>query len=84
MDANIIFGSVFDDEMENKLKITVIATGFEHEVREERLSPMPQPARIKEEEEVSLAARQTPLLSHPNRSGSESDLDVPAFLRQEV
>ncbi len=84
VDANIIFGSVFDDEMENKLKITVIATGFEDELREERLSPRPQAARIKEEEEIPLAAREAPLLSHPNRSDSETDLDVPAFLRQEV
>jgi len=84
VDANIIFGSVFDDEMENKLKITVIATGFEDEVMEERVSPRPQPARIKEEEEIPLAARQAPLLSHPNRPDSETDLDVPAFLRQEV
>ncbi len=80
-DANIIFGSVFDDEMENKLKITVIATGFEDEVGEEKLSSRPQPARIKEEEEDPLAARQAPLLSHPNRSDSETDLDFPAFLR---
>ena len=83
VDANIIFGSVFDDEMKNKLKITVIATGFEDEVGEEKLSPEPQPAQIKEEEEILLAARQAPLLSHPNRSDSETDLDVPAFLRQE-
>ncbi len=83
VDANIIFGSVFDDEMENKLKITVIATGFEDEVREERLSPRPQSASIKEEEGISLAAQEAPLLSHPNRSDSETDLDVPAFLRQE-
>lgn len=84
VDANIIFGSVFDDDMKNKLKITVIATGFEDEAGEERLSPRPQPARIKEEEEVPLAARQAPLLSHPNRSDSETDLEFPAFLRQEV
>ena len=84
VDANIIFGSVFDDEMENKLKITVIATGFEDEVREERLSPRPQPARIKEEEKIPLADREAPVLSHPIRSDSETDLDVPAFLRQEV
>ena len=83
VDANIIFGSVFDDDMENKLKITVIATGFEDEAGEERLSPRPQPARIKEEEEITLAARQAPLLSHPDRPDSETDLDVPAFLRQE-
>ena len=81
VDANIIFGSVFDDEMKNKLKITVIATGFEDEVGEEKLSPKPQPARIKEEEEVPLVARQAPLLNHPNRSDSETDLDFPAFLR---
>ncbi|TDI11529.1 MAG: cell division protein FtsZ [Acidobacteria bacterium] len=84
VDANIIFGSVFDDDMKNKLKITVIATGFEDEAGEERLSPKPQPARIKEEEEVPLAARQAPLLSHPDRPDSETDLEFPAFLRQEV
>lgn len=84
VDANIIFGSVFDDDMKNKLKITVIATGFEDEAGEERLSPRPQPARIKEEEEVPLAARQAPLLSHPDRPDSETDLEFPAFLRQEV
>lgn len=81
VDANIIFGSVFDDEMKNRLKITVIATGFEDEFGEEKLSPKPQPARIKEEEEVPLVARQAPLLNHPNRSDSETDLDFPAFLR---
>ena len=84
VDANIIFGSVFDDDMKNKLKITVIATGFEDEAGEERLSPRPQPARIKEEEEITLAARQAPLLSHPDRPDSETDLEFPAFLRQEV
>src|SRR5262249_60385171 len=29
-DANIIFGSVISDEMNDRLKITVIATGFNH------------------------------------------------------
>jgi cell division protein FtsZ len=84
VEANIIFGSVFDDEMGKKLKITVIATGFEDEVRGERLSPRPQPERIKEEEKIPLAVREASVLSHPNRSDSETDLDVPAFLRQEV
>ncbi len=84
VDANIIFGSVFNDDMENKLKITVIATGFEDEVRGERLSPRPQPERIKEEEKIPLAVREASVLSHPNQSDSETDLDVPAFLRQEV
>ena len=84
VDANIIFGSVFDDEMENKLKITVIATGFEDEVREERPSSRPQPVRIDEEEAIFLTPPEAPVLGHPNRSDPETDLDVPAYLRQEV
>ncbi len=84
VDANIIFGSVFDDGMENKLKITVIATGFEDEVRGERTSSRPQPARIDEEEEIPLTPREAPVLRHPNRPDPETDLDVPAYLRQEV
>ena len=83
-DANIIFGSVFNDDMENKLKITVIATGFEDEFGGERLSPRTQPARIEEEEQVPLVAQEAPVLGHPDRSDSETDLDVPAYLRQEV
>lgn len=35
-DANIIFGAVIDDKMSNKMRITLIATGFEH------LTPMRQ------------------------------------------
>ena len=84
VDANIVFGSVFDDEMENKLKITVIATGFEDEVREERPSSRPQPVRIDEEEAILLTPPEAPVLGHPNRSDPETDLDVPAYLRQEV
>lgn len=31
-DANIIFGTVYDEDSDDKVKITVIATGFEHTV----------------------------------------------------
>ncbi len=37
-DANIIFGSVIDDELGDEVKITVIATGFQQ--REERSRAM--------------------------------------------
>ena len=84
VDANIIFGSVFDDAMENKLKITVIATGFEDEVRGERLSSRTQSARIEEEEQIPLVAQEAPVSGYANRSDPETDLDVPAYLRQEV
>ena len=82
-DANIIFGSVFDDEMEDKLKITVIATGFDEEEMEDSSSFRRQPARAKQNEGSTLTTRE-PVMIHASGSQSESDLDVPAFLRKKV
>ncbi len=82
-DANIIFGSVFDDEMEDKLKITVIATGFDEEEMEDSSSFRRQPARAKQNEGSALTTRE-PVLIRASGSESETDLDVPAFLRKKV
>jgi len=41
-DANIIFGAVVDPSLEGRVKITVIATGFEH-ARSERSTPAAAP-----------------------------------------
>ena len=38
-DANIIFGTVFDAEMEDRIKITVIATGFDNHAQAEKPKP---------------------------------------------
>ena len=82
-DANIIFGSVFDDQMKDKLKITIIATGFDEEEMEDSLSFRRQPGRAKQDEGGSLATRE-PVLIHASGSQSEDDLDVPAFLRKKA
>ena len=37
-EANIIFGAVIDERMQGELRITVIATGFTHEIRQQTLS----------------------------------------------
>jgi len=34
-DANIIFGATSSDEFDDEMRVTVIATGFEHKVEEE-------------------------------------------------
>lgn len=39
-DANIIFGAVIDESLEDELKVTVIATGFDR--RGKKKSPMPE------------------------------------------
>ena len=41
-DANIIFGAVVDPKLSNKVKITVIATGFDH-VKTDRSTPAAAP-----------------------------------------
>ena len=82
-DANIIFGSVFDDQMKDKLKITVIATGFDDEEMEASSSFRRQPARAKQNEDSTLTTRE-PVLIHASDSQSETDLDVPAYLRKKV
>ncbi|MER3409046.1 MAG: cell division protein FtsZ [Thermoleophilia bacterium] len=68
-DANIIFGAVIDDALEDEVRVTVIATGF-GERRRRRLR-----ARAREERG---GGRETP------REGFEVPdevLDVPSFLR---
>jgi cell division protein FtsZ len=55
-DANIIFGAVVDPALSNKVKITVIATGFDH-VKTERSSPANAPMQTP----VDLQAYQMPM-----------------------
>jgi cell division protein FtsZ len=55
-DANIIFGAVVDPTLANKVKITVIATGFEH-ARTERSTPAAAPTQTP----VDMTAYTSPL-----------------------
>jgi cell division protein FtsZ len=55
-DANIIFGAVVDPTLANKVKITVIATGFEH-ARTERSTPAAAPTQTP----VDMSAYTAPL-----------------------
>ncbi len=55
-DANIIFGAVVDKALTNKVKITVIATGFDH-VRTERSTPAHAPMQTP----VDMSAYSAPI-----------------------
>ncbi|MDP6176776.1 MAG: cell division protein FtsZ [Acidimicrobiales bacterium] len=69
-DANIIFGTVVDDEMGSDVRVTVIAAGFDRWDGDRpsgaRLSP-PSPG--------------APIVDVFADSGIDDDLDVPSFLR---
>jgi len=94
-DANIIFGATIDETMIDQVRITVIATGFdEARLRLERMvsrpvtklpeglistiSP-PKPEVGKEEKEEKEEIKKVEIVSPEE---FESELDIPAFLRQ--
>ena len=53
-DVNLIFGAVIDEKMSNKLRITVIATGFEH------TTPMRQMASVAGTQASRMMPNRTP------------------------
>ena len=78
-EANIIFGTVIDESLEDELLITVIATGF---IDEEPRQPF---SKIGEDQIVSKAWEQkvNPIpASVESSSGNSGDLDIPSFLRK--
>ena len=90
-EANIIFGSVFDEAINEKLKITVIATGFKEEEEEvlvgrektEEEIVRPQLESTPDEEEENSVQVPKPLFeSHETQDENGSSIpEVPAFLR---
>ncbi len=85
-DVNLIFGAVLDPNMDDNIRITVIATGFERA----GLSVRP-PERIKEDYPMLRTNMPAAKLERPAPSPAPAefaprmlntdDLDVPAFLR---
>ncbi len=76
-DANIIFGTVTDERLQNEMKITVIATGFDKAQATENLHSFP--------------VRQNMAVPSPRQMGNSSpqgsrqeDYDVPTFLRKKA
>jgi cell division protein FtsZ len=69
-DVNLIFGAVVDQEMEDEIRITVIATGFD------QTGSRPRTTRVsrREERPESLELK-TPAYD-------EDDIEIPAFLRR--
>ena len=70
-DANIIFGTVVDDEMENDVRVTVIAAGFDRWDGDRPAS------------RTRVAATSDPRApdSDPFAVGDDDELDVPSFLK---
>src|ERR671931_431877 len=75
--ANIIFGSVIDEGMGDEVRVTVIATGFDHG------RARPRTAR-EETRDRALRRDRGPRVGERERSSLESsddDIEIPPFLR---
>lgn len=87
-DANIIFGAVIDENLNDEIKITVIATGFETEKKEKKVDnvgvvssskPITKPSE--EKEQVVVNDMEEVATTREYDRDRERDLEIPAFLR---
>jgi cell division protein FtsZ len=78
-EVNMIFGASIDENLKEEIKVTVIATGFEHRSNPGlRRMPGQQPAEPAGESRQPAASSGV----KPFGSGTSADqLDIPAFLR---
>ncbi len=74
-DANIIFGTVFDEELKNEVKITVIATGFDNQAQ----AAMPQ-----NEQQAMAHYSGKPTTFSATDGTKEEDIEVPTFIRRQA
>jgi cell division protein FtsZ len=71
-DANIIFGAMVDEKLDDQVWVTVVATGYGDEGRRKSVRMMGEPAG---EPKVHRASQ-----PRPARRSSLDDLDVPEFI----
>lgn len=93
-DANIIFGSVIDDSLGDKIRVTVIATGFQKEAKAEASVSAPVETRAQSSHVLNLTSIETPVREEPRVLGQrprrtmpvfEDDrFEVPTFLRKQL
>ena len=82
-DANVIFGAVFDDKLQEELKVTVIATGFSshketarHHYTQGFTQEKQRPLPLEEDEEPSVPEPREKVYN-------KIDINVPAFIRKQ-
>src|SRR6476620_3651733 len=72
--SNIIFGAVLDEGQGDEVRVTVIATGFDH--------GRARPRSAREETRRSAASRdRSPRVERESLEISDDDIDIPPFLR---
>jgi cell division protein FtsZ len=80
-DANIIFGAMVDEKLDDQVWVTVVATGYGDEGRRKSVSRLKEPAagEVRVQRGVRAASRERPQAVQ-RRGLSVDELDVPEFL----
>jgi cell division protein FtsZ len=80
-DANIIFGAMVDDKLEDQVWVTVVATGYgEPRQRRTREEPRAMREEAREERRPLREPAGEPRVSRVRQRPSALDLDVPEFM----
>lgn len=75
-EVNMIFGAIIDEDMKEEIKVTVIATGFEHKPAPSQ-QPLRKPSVAAPESQENRSNNLRPFGNQP----SGDQLDIPTFLR---
>lgn len=79
-EVNMIFGAIIEEDMKDEIKVTVIATGFEHKPSELK-PPVRRPSSQQPEAQGDRQKpQQTQRPAYDPQSGADQ-LDIPTFLR---
>jgi cell division protein FtsZ len=77
-DAEIIFGSVIDSDLDDEMIVTVIATGFEDKPR----SIMPSYDKWRPSRDINTLKGSNKVLAKEVMQDAGGDLDIPTFMRR--
>lgn len=90
-EANIIFGTVIDENMQDEIRITVIATGFEESGKKSRMANISHLSNYKKEDLSTPAfirkgksENQTVIKMGIIDDCEDTDFEVPTFLRRQA
>jgi cell division protein FtsZ len=75
-DANIIFGAMVDEKLDDQVWVTVVATGYGDEGRRKSVSRYNEPV----EGEVRVQRNSPPPGGGRSRRGSLDELEIPEFI----
>ena len=82
-DVNLIFGAVIDQNMGDRVRVTVIATGFDysgmpHALRRQRQAPVQRPRAS------AGVPENSPQAEFAARTFDTDDIDIPTFVRKRL